>query len=157
MAGASLSSSTTTLAHRHHIVIGDRIRLHFQFERVRQRRVAGDCGRDTRIMCWADGLGWRGADEDGLLGGRTGEPVHFADHRVPGHISIPPRSGWRKAGFPEFLNCSTRSSVQVNTVIALFLRFARPFRAAALRSPIPKFPAGETLSLAGRCLRARAF
>ena len=149
------------LAHRHHIVEGDRIRLHLDFEGVGQRGVAArDRARHPHHVLGRAGLAlprapprrgsWRGRKD------QAGGPCrsrHFASH-----FRVPRRSGWPKVRLPRaFFSCSTRSSDQVNTVIAFFpSRRAGQSRDSAGDAIRLKNPCGQNpLALAGRENRAR--
>src|SRR4029077_186763 len=82
-----------------------------------------DTGRATRIMCWAGrALRCRGAAEEGLLA-RPERPSLCTLPITAFRVTFPSSAAiWLAESPPSqsFFNCSTRSSDQVNTVIALF-------------------------------------
>ena len=107
-----------------------------------------ETGRDTRIMCWAGrALRWRGAAEEGLLA-RPERPSRWTLPITAFRVTFPSSAAIWLAESPasqSFFSCSTRSSDQVNTVIAFFpSRRAPAILGAALRLPIAvKIPAGR--------------
>src|SRR4051794_5689603 len=101
-------------------------------------------------MCWAGrALRWRGAAEDGLLA-RPDRPSRCTLPFTALRVTFPSSAAIWLAERPasqSFFNCSTRSSVQVNTVIALYpLVLRRPLAAAALASQPLKSLHAESLS-----------
>src|SRR6266478_7545175 len=82
-----------------------------------------ETGRGTRIMCWAGrAFRWRGAAEEGLLA-RPERPSRWTLPITAFRVTLPSSAAIWLAESPDsqsFFNCSTRSSVQVNTVMALF-------------------------------------
>src|SRR4051794_8184561 len=111
-------------------------------------------------MCWAGrALRGRGAAEDGLLA-RPERPRRWTLPITAFRVTLPSSAAIWLADRPasqNFFNCSTRSSVQVNTVIALFPSVApavglrwRQFESC--KNPCRQNP----LALAGRIRRARA-
>src|SRR6202161_4803771 len=110
-----------------------------------------ETGRETRIMCWAGrALRGRGAAEEGLLAPRTGAsrctlPITAFRVTLPSSSAI-----WlaERPASQSFFSCSTRSSDQVNTVIALFpSRRAGLLRAALRCKSSQKSLPAESLSL----------
>ena len=94
------------LAHRHHVVERDRIRLHLDFERMRQRGVAArHRTRHPHHVLGGTRLALARRRRGGALGAAgQAEPVHFADHGIARHISeFRGDLAGRKAAFPEFL------------------------------------------------------
>ena len=77
------------LAHRHHIVVGDRVRLHLDFEGMGQRGVAArDRARHPHHVLGRTGLALARGGRGGALGAAgKPQPVNLADHGIPGHIS----------------------------------------------------------------------
>src|SRR6266404_6645949 len=79
--------------------------------------------RETRIIGWAGrALRGRGAAEEGLLA-RPERPSRWTLPITAFRVTFPSSAAIWLAESPEsqsFFNCSTRSSVQVNTVMALF-------------------------------------
>ena len=133
------------LAHRHHIVIGDRIGLELDLEGLRQRGVAARHrarhphhvlgGARLALPRHGRSTGsWRGRK------GRAGAPCRSP--RCASHFRVPRRSGWPKVRLSQsFFSCSTRSSDQVNTVIALFLRLSAARSAGGAAMPnLQKIP-----------------
>src|SRR6202034_740681 len=82
-----------------------------------------ETGRETRIICWAGrALRGRGAAEEGLLA-RPERPSRWTLPITAFRVTFPSSAAiWLAESPPSqsFFSCSTRSSVQVNTVIALF-------------------------------------
>ena len=129
------------LAHRHHVIVGDRIRLHFHFEGMGQRGVAARLRtRHPHHVLGRTGLALAGCRRGGALGAAgQPQPMHFADHRVAGHIAeFRGDLAGGKAGFPEFLQLLD-AIVGPGQYRHRTLPFVsrRPFGRAALASPIP--------------------
>src|SRR6201995_5612532 len=110
-------------------------------------------------MCWAGrALRWRGAVDDGLLA-RPERPRRCTLPITAFRVTLPSSAAIWLAESPasqSFLSCSTRSSDQVITVIALFppLSCRRRMRRAAM--PHIENPSTQNpLALAGREKRAR--
>src|SRR6266849_5550411 len=105
-----------------------------------------DTGRETRIMCWAGrAFRWRGAAEEGLLA-RPERPSRWTLPITAFRVTFPSSAAIWLAESPasqSFFNCSTRSSDQVNTVMALFpsRRAGREWDSAAMPN-LSKIPAG---------------
>src|SRR6202171_3961049 len=82
-----------------------------------------ETGRGTRIMGWAGrALRWRGAAEEGLLA-RPERPSRWTLPITAFRVTFPISAAiWLAESPPSqsFFSCSTRSSDQVNTVIAFF-------------------------------------
>src|SRR6266850_2206511 len=82
-----------------------------------------ETGRETRIMCRAGrALRWRGAAEEGLLA-RPDSPSRCTLPITAFRVTFPSSAAIWLADNPasqSFFSCSTRSSDQVNTVIAFF-------------------------------------
>ena len=85
--------------------------------------VPRETGRDTRIICWAGrALRGRGAAEEGLLA-RPERPSRCTLPITAFRVTFPSSAAIWLAESPasqSFFSCSTRSSDQVNTVIAFF-------------------------------------
>ncbi len=150
------------LAHRHHIVVGDRIGLHLHIKGVGQRGVAArHRPRNPHHL-----LGWAGlALPRGGRGGALGaagkpQPVHFADHRISRHISeFRGDLAGRKAGLPKFFQLLD-AIVGPGQYRHRILPFAsrRPTWGSAGDANRLKYPCGQNpLALAGRKKRARTF
>ena len=148
------------LAHRHHIVEGDRIGLHLDLEGVRERGVAArnrtrhphHLLRRTRLALPRGGRG-------GALGAAgQAQPVHFADHRISRHISeFRGDLARRQSGFPELLQLLD-AIIGPGQYRHRILPFAsrRPIRGSAGDVIRLKNPCGQNpLALAGRENRAR--
>src|SRR5579863_8766264 len=113
-------------------------------------------------MCWAGrALRWRGAAEEGLLA-RPERPSRWTLPMTAFRVTFPSSAAIWLAESPasqSFLSCSTQSSDQVNTVIALFpSRRGRPVSgwrcgASRLKNPFRQNP----LALAGRENLTRTF
>src|SRR6202000_1307508 len=106
-----------------------------------------EAGRDTRIMCWAGRtLRGRGAAEEGLLA-RPDRPRRWTLALTALRVTFPSSAAIWLAERPasqSFFNCSTRSSDQVNTVIALFpSHHAGLSRAALAMQIVSKIPSGR--------------
>src|ERR1043165_9170006 len=104
-------------------------------------------------MCWA-GRG-RGAAGGGLFA-RPERPSRCTLPITALRVTFPSSAAIWLADRPasqSFFSCSTRSSVQVITVIAFFSLISRqPFAADALASPHSQNPCRQNpLALAGRC------
>src|SRR6185437_12684343 len=94
------------LAHRHHIVVGDRVRFDLDFESVGERGIAArHRARYPHHVLGRAGLPLARCRRGGALGAAgKPEPVYFADHGVSRHISeLRGDLAGRKAGLPEFL------------------------------------------------------
>jgi len=120
-----------------------------------------DTGRDTRIICWA-GRALRGPRRcRGRALGAAGQaqPVYFADHRVSRHVAEFGCDLLAERPLSQsFFSCSTRSSDQVNTVIAIFpSRHAGPNAGSAGDAKSQISLQQNPLVLAGREKRARTF
>src|SRR5947209_6126466 len=110
-----------------------------------------DTGRDTRIICWAGrALRWRGAADEGLLA-RPESPSRWTFPITAFRVTFPSSEAIWLAESPasqSFFSCSTRSSDQVNTVIALFPSLAPADCWTALRcQSSQKSLTAESLSL----------
>src|ERR1700744_206100 len=120
-----------------------------------------DIGRDIRTMCWAGrALRWRGAAEAGVLA-RPERPSRWTLPITAFLVTLPSSAAIWLAESPDsqsFLSCSTRSSDQVNTVIAFFLRLGTAREGPAAMPKSAKNPSTQNpLALAGREKRARTF
>ena len=121
-----------------------------------------ETGRETRIMCWAGrALRWRGAAEEGLLA-RPERPSRWTLPITALRVTFPSSAAiWLAESPPSqsFFNCSTRSSVQVNTVIALFpsCRAGHSRSGVAIPNSVKNPCRQNPLALAERGKRARAF
>src|SRR5579863_4385722 len=109
-------------------------------------------------MCWAGrALRWRGAATEGLLA-RPERPSRCTLPITALRVTFPSSAAIWLAESPasqSFFSCSTRSSDQVNTVIALFLSRCAGRSGAALRCKIRQNPCRQNpLALAGRKKRA---
>jgi hypothetical protein len=118
-----------------------------------------DTGRDTRIICWAGrALRWRGAAEEGLLA-RPERPSRWTLPITAFRVTFPSSAAiWLAESPPSqsFFSCSTRSSDQVNTVIAFFPSHRAGQHEDGAAMPNLKNPCGQNpLALAGRDNRAR--
>ena len=119
------------LAHRHHIVVGDRIRLHLDVECVSQRGVAArHRPRNPHHLLGGPRLALARSCRGGALGAAgKAKPVDFADYRVSRDI---PSSAaiWLAESPPSqsFFSCSTRSSDQVIPSSHSSLASRRPVR-----------------------------
>src|SRR4051812_48751843 len=102
----------------------------------------------------------RGAADDGLLA-RPERPNRCTFPITALRVTFPSSAAiWLAESPPSqsFFSCSTRSSVQVNTVIALFPFVSRRPFSKRLATEISSNPCGQNpLALAGRIKRARAF
>src|SRR3954464_11110077 len=100
-------------------------------------------------ICWAGrALRGRGAAEDGLLA-RPERPSRWTLPITALRVTFPSSAAiWLAESPPSqsFFNCSTRSSDQVNTVIAFFPSRRAGRLWAAQLSQIGKIPAAESLS-----------
>src|SRR5262249_6590641 len=109
-------------------------------------------GRDTRIMCWAGrAFRWRGAVDAGLLA-RPDRPSRCTLPITALRVTFPSSAAIWLAESPasqSFFNCSTRSSDQVNTVIAFF-----PSRSSGLGGPVLRCQISKK-SLRAESLRVR--
>src|ERR1700681_4102341 len=110
-----------------------------------------DTGRETRIIGWAGRpWRWRGAAEEGLLA-RPERPSRWTLPITAFRVTFPISAAIWLAERPasqSFFSCSTRSSDQVNTVIALFpSRRAGLLRAALRCKSSQKSLPAESLSL----------
>ena len=134
--------------------------------RLRKRAPARYCRArpDARpASCAGPGraLRWRGAAEEGLLA-RPERPSRWTLPITAFRVTFPSSAAiWLAESPPSqsFFSCSTRSSVQVNTVIALFPSCrAGHSRSGGVRLPVRQNPCRQNpLALAGRGKRARAF
>src|SRR5471030_408662 len=105
-------------------------------------------------MCWAGrALRGRGAAEEGLLA-RPERPSRWTLPMTAFRVTLPSSAAiWLAESPPSqsFFSCSTRSSVQVNTVIAFFPSCRAAILEAALRLQFVKIPCRQNpLALAGR-------
>src|SRR4051812_3961130 len=100
-------------------------------------------------MCWAGRtLRWRGAAEEGLLA-RPDRPSRCTLPITALRVTFPSSAAIWLAESPashSFFSCSTRSSVQVITVIALFPLFAPAVTRRALRVEFQNSLQAESLS-----------
>ena len=145
------------LAHRHHVVVGDRIRLQ---SRLRTHAPARCCrarpGATTRIMCWAGrALRWRGAAEEGLLA-RPERPSRWTLPITAFRVTFPSSAAiWlaESPAFPEFLQLLD-AIVGPGQYRHRILPFAsrRPFGSGAAT---PKFPQKSLLAESLSPRRAR--
>src|SRR6185312_13064158 len=109
-----------------------------------------EIGRATRIMCWAGrALRWRGAADAGLFA-RPESPRRCTLPMTAFRVTFPSSAAIWLAERPlsqSFLSCSTRSSDQVNTVIAFFLRLSTSRRDGGAAMPnLQKSLYAESLS-----------
>ena len=146
------------LVHRHDVVVGDRVRLR---ARPRKRGRARYCRAtpDARPASYAGRTRLaRPRRRRGRALGAAGkpEPMNFADHGIARHIAeFRGDLAGRKPDSQSFLSCSTRSSVQVNTVIAIFPSCRAAEQASAAILNRPKFLRQNPLALAGPDRRTR--
>src|SRR5262249_49496099 len=100
-------------------------------------------GRDTRTRCWAGrALRGRGAAEEGLLA-RPERPSRCTLPMTALRVTFPSSAAIWLAESPasqSFFSCSTRSSDQVSTVIALFPSHGASPSGGAPRCQIRKKP-----------------
>ena len=135
------------LAHRHHIVVGDRIRLQLDFESMRERGVAArDRTRHPHHVLGRPGLALARRGRGGTLGAAgKAQPMHFADYGVSRHISkFRGDLAGRKPGLPRVSSVARRDhrtrSIPSSHVS---LRVAPADHGTALRCQISKIPAGR--------------
>jgi len=139
--------------------IGDRIRLHLDFERVRQRGVATrDRARHPHHMLAGRAFRGRGAARRAFGAAGKAQPVALCQSRhFASHFRVPRRSGWPKVRLPEFLQLFDAIVVQVNTVIALFPSCRAGHSRSALRLHFIQNPSRQNPYPAGRRKRAGVY
>ena len=138
------------LAHRHHVVEGDRIGLQLDLEGVGERGVAARdrTGRHPHHRLGGTRLALaRRGGRGGLGAAGQAQPVNLSDHRISRHVAeFRSDLAGREAGFPELLQLLD-AIIGPGQYRHRMFPFAsrRPIQKAALRGQIKKSLRAESL------------